>query len=87
MWKSRKNIKEKSPTPANNPKIPATALASFGSVVVVVVVVEEVFGVVVEEVFGVVVEELFPAVLIYIVESDFREACLGKVWMMKSIPH
>lgn len=86
MWKSRKNIKEKSPTPANNPKIPATALASFGSVVVVVVVVEEVFGVVVE-VSGVVVEELFPALLIYIVESDFREACLGKVWMMKSIPH
>lgn len=87
MWKSRKNIKEKSPTPANNPKIPATALASFGSVVVVVVVVEEVFGVVVEEVSGVVVEELFPALLIYIVESDFREACLGKVWMMKNIPH
>ena len=86
MWKSRKNIKEKSPTPANNPKIPATALASFGSVVVVVVGVEEVFGVVVE-VSGVVVEELFPALLIYIVESDFREACLGKVWMMKSIPH
>jgi len=83
MWKSRKNIKEKSPTPANKPKIPATALASFGSVVVVV---EEVFGVVVE-VSGVVVEELFPALLIYIVESDFREACLGKVWMMKSIPH
>ena len=76
MWKSRKNIKENSPTPANNPKIPATALASFGSVVVVV-----------EEVFGVVVEELFPALLIYIVESDFREACHGKVWMMKSIPH
>lgn len=86
MWKSRKNIKENSPTPANKPKIPATALASFASVVVVVVVVEEVFGVVVE-VSGVVVEELFPALLIYIVESDFREACLGKVWMMKNIPH
>jgi hypothetical protein len=26
-----------------------------------------------------------PPVLIYIVESDFREACHGKVWRMKSI--
>ena len=76
MWKSRKNIKEKSPTPANKPKIPATALASFGSVVVVV-----------EEVFGVVVGVSGAAELIYILESDFREACHGKVWMMKSIPH
>jgi len=79
MWKIRKNIKEKSPIPANKPKIPATALASFASVVVVVVVVEEVSGVVVDEVF--------PALLIYILESDFREACHEKVWTMKSIPH
>jgi hypothetical protein len=83
MWKIRKNIKEKSPIPANKPKIPATALASFGSVVVVV---EEVFDVVVE-VSGVVVDEVFPALLIYILESDFREACHEKVWTMKSIPH
>lgn len=65
MWKSRKNIKEKSPIPANKPKTPATALPAFGSVVVVVVVVE---------VSGVVVDEVFPALLICILESDFREA-------------
>lgn len=71
MWKSRKNTKEKSPTPANKPKIPAADLAVAASVVVVV------------DVVGV----SGAAELIYILESDFREACLGKVWTMKSIPH
>jgi hypothetical protein len=75
MWKSRKNTKEKSPTPANKPKIPAADLAVVASVVVVEEVVVDVVGV-----SGV-------AELIYILESDFREACLGKVWTMKSIPH
>lgn len=74
MWKSRKNIKEKSPTPANNPKIPAADLAVVASVVVVEEVVVDVVGV------------SGAAELIYILESDFREACHEKVWTMKSIP-
>ena len=78
MWKKRRNNKEKIPTPASTPKTPATALPAFGSVVVVVTV-----SVVVVDVSGVV----DPPVLIYILESDFREACHGKVWRMKSIPH
>jgi hypothetical protein len=77
MWKKRRNNKEKIPIPANKPKTPAAALAAFGSVVVVVTVV----SVVVVDVSGVVV----PPVLIYILESDFREACHKKVWTMKSI--
>ena len=76
MWKKRRNNKEKIPTPASTPKTPAAALAAFGSVVVVVTV-----SVVVVDVSGVVV----PPVLIYILESDFREACHEKVWTMKSI--
>ena len=75
MWKSRKNIKEKSPTPANKPKIPAADLAVAASVVVVEEVVVDVVGV------------SGAAELIYILESDFREACHEEVWTMKSIPH
>lgn len=61
MWKKRRNNKEKIPTPASTPKTPATALPAFGSVVVVVTV------------SVVVVDVSVAAVLICIVESDFRE--------------